>query len=112
MKGTEKILNKLITAVNEIERATSPFAHLVSILDTTPPAAAAITITPIAISIGELNIFIKGVQLKSDNLRVNSFCQIYNESGIWVDQATLPLKDREIENAILNNAKKIKLSLN
>ena len=60
----------------------------------------------------KLNIFIKGVQLKSDNLRVNSFCQIYNESGIWVDQATLPLKDREIENAILNNAKKIKLSLN
>ena len=58
-KGTEKILSKLTTAVNEIESATSPFANLVSTLDVTPPGAAAITITPIAISNGGLNIFIK-----------------------------------------------------
>jgi hypothetical protein len=40
--------SKLIIAVNDIERATSPFAKEVSKLDVTPPGAAAIIITPIA----------------------------------------------------------------
>ena len=46
MSGTVKILNKLIIAVNETERATSPFANFVRIFDVTPPGAAAIIITP------------------------------------------------------------------
>ena len=46
MNGTVKILSKLIIAVNETERATSPFANFVRILDVTPPGAAAIIITP------------------------------------------------------------------
>ena len=40
--------SKLIIAVSDIERATSPFAKEVSMLDVTPPGAAAIIITPIA----------------------------------------------------------------
>ena len=40
--------NKLIIAVSDIDRATSPFAKEVSKLEVTPPGAAAIIITPIA----------------------------------------------------------------
>jgi hypothetical protein len=53
IKGTVITLNKLIIAVREIERATSPLAKEVSILEVTPPGAAAIIITPIASS-GEI----------------------------------------------------------
>ena len=31
----------------------------------------------------KLNIFIKGIELKSNNIKVNSFCQILSESGVW-----------------------------
>ena len=40
----------LITAVKEIDNATSPFAKEVSILEVAPPGAAASIITPMAIS--------------------------------------------------------------
>ena len=40
--------NKLIIAVSDIDRATSPFAKEVSKLEVTPPGAAALIITPIA----------------------------------------------------------------
>ena len=40
--------NKLIIAVSDIDRATSPFAKEVNKFDVTPPGAAAIIITPIA----------------------------------------------------------------
>ena len=50
------MLIKLIIAVKEIERATSPLANLVSTFDVTPPGAAAIIITPRAISNGKLKI--------------------------------------------------------
>ena len=50
--GTLIALNKLITAVRDTESATSPLAKNVNILDVTPPGAAAISITPIAISMG------------------------------------------------------------
>ena len=52
IKGTVKIHNKLTTAVKANDKATSPSANFVSILDVTPPGAAAITITPKAISTG------------------------------------------------------------
>jgi len=48
IKGTVITLNKLIIAVSEIERATSPLANEVNILDVTPPGAAAMIMTPIA----------------------------------------------------------------
>ena len=59
----------------------------------------------------KINIFIKGKELKSNNLEVNSFCQSKTESD-WVDIASDEDDDRKIENAILNKAKKIKLSAN
>ena len=40
--------NKLIIAVSDIDKATSPFAKEVSKLEVTPPGAAAIIMTPIA----------------------------------------------------------------
>ena len=48
--GTVITHNKLIIAVKETDKATSPFANEVIILDVAPPGAAAISITPIAIS--------------------------------------------------------------
>ena len=56
IKGTVIILNKLITAVRDMERATSPFANLVKILEVTPPGAAAIIIKPTANSTGTSNM--------------------------------------------------------
>ena len=43
---TEIILNKLINAVRDTERATSPSANFVRTFEVTPPGAAAINITP------------------------------------------------------------------
>jgi hypothetical protein len=56
IKGTVIMLNKLITAVKDIDNATSPSANLVITLDVTPPGAAAMIITPIAISGGVFKI--------------------------------------------------------
>ena len=52
IKGTVITDIKLTTAVNVTESATSPLANLVNIFDVTPPGAAAIIITPRAISGG------------------------------------------------------------
>lgn len=59
----------------------------------------------------KLNIFIKGKELKTGNLKVKSFCQQFNE-GVWSTSNNTANKDQQIENAILNKAKKLKLSLN
>ena len=48
------MLNKLQTAVNEIDNATSPLANFVITFEVTPPGAAAIIITPNAIAVGTL----------------------------------------------------------
>ena len=53
------ILIKLVIAVKDIERATSPLANFVSTFEVTPPVAAAINITPKANSTGVLKIIIK-----------------------------------------------------
>ena len=58
----------------------------------------------------KLNVFIKGIDLKTDNLKVNSFCQILNDGGNWIDQKIDKQNNIQLENAILNKAKKIKLS--
>ena len=57
----------------------------------------------------KLNIFIKGVELKTDNLKVSSFCQSLIE-GNWIDQEINQNNNAKLENAILNKAKKIRLS--
>ena len=56
MKGTEIMLIKLITAVKDIDKATSPLANFVKTFEVTPPGAAAIIINPNAISKGKLSI--------------------------------------------------------
>tara|TARA_Y100001970_G_C14162551_1_gene819398 strand:- start:417 stop:1001 length:585 start_codon:yes stop_codon:yes gene_type:complete len=58
----------------------------------------------------KLNIFIKGSELKADNIRVGSFCQTLDNNGLWLDKGINHQHNRELENAILNKAKKIKLS--
>ena len=57
----------------------------------------------------KLNIFIRGAELKTENLKVNSFCEnkINND---WVNSSIKDEDNIKIENAILNKAKKIKLS--
>tara|TARA_Y100000996_G_scaffold271195_1_gene213470 strand:+ start:1542 stop:2150 length:609 start_codon:yes stop_codon:yes gene_type:complete len=58
----------------------------------------------------KINIFIKGVELKTENLKVNSFCQKLNEKNVWIDQKINQENNIKLENAILNKAKKIRLS--
>ena len=58
----------------------------------------------------KLNIFVKGVEMKTDNLKVNSFCQTLSKENNWVDEKVDGNNNRQLENAILNKAKKIKLS--
>ena len=57
----------------------------------------------------KINIFIKGYEMKTDNLKVNSFCQSLS-NGQWVDIKNNIDNDAKLENAILNKAKKIRLS--
>ena len=58
----------------------------------------------------KLNIFIRGVELKTDNLKVNSFCQTLSDKNNWIDEKVSSENNIKIENAILNKAKKIRLS--
>jgi len=57
----------------------------------------------------KINIFIRGYEMKTDNLKVNSFCQSLS-NGQWVDLKNNIDNDAKLENAILNKAKKIRLS--
>ena len=63
-------------------------------------------------SLGErckLNIFINGKDLKTENLKVSSFCQSLKNNQ-WVNRASDADSNRKLENAILNKAKKLKLT--
>ena len=60
----------------------------------------------------KINIFIRGVELKTSNLKVNSFCQTLSDTNNWVSNETDIKVNAQIENAILNKAKKLKLSTN
>ena len=56
----------------------------------------------------KLNIFINGSDLKTENLKVSSFCQIYKNQK-WINIKNNVQDNIKIENAILNKAKKIRL---
>jgi len=56
----------------------------------------------------KLNIFITGINLKTENLRVVSFCQEF-KNPTWVNKEIEKDNNIKIENAILNKAKKLKL---
>ena len=57
----------------------------------------------------KLNIFIKGKDLKTDNLKVSSFCQSL-ENSQWVNKRSVKEDNISLENVILNKAKKLKLT--
>ena len=56
----------------------------------------------------KINVFISGAELKTQNLRVSSFCEIFKNNK-WVGVATNNKDNIDLENAILNKAKKLKL---
>ena len=56
----------------------------------------------------KLNIFISGIELKTQNLKVTSFCQSF-ENDRWINKEVDEEDNLKIENAILNKAKKLKL---
>ena len=56
----------------------------------------------------KLNIFISGKSLKTENLKVTSFCQEF-KNQMWVNKKTDKENNTKIENAILNKAKKLRL---
>ena len=56
----------------------------------------------------KLNIFISGMRLNTENLRVTSFCQEFKDPS-WINKRVDQEKNIKIENAILNKAKKLKL---
>ena len=56
----------------------------------------------------KLNIFITGKTLKTENLRVASFCQEL-KNQIWINKKIDENNNIKIENAILNKAKKLRL---
>ena len=57
----------------------------------------------------KLNIFINGKELKTDNLKVSSFCQLFKNNQ-WVNVPSNNDDNTKLENVILNKAKKIKLT--
>ena len=56
----------------------------------------------------KLNIFISGKRLKTENLKVTSFCQEFKDPS-WINKKVDQEDNIKIENAILNKAKKLKL---
>jgi hypothetical protein len=56
----------------------------------------------------KLNIFISGMELNTENLRVTSFCQEFKDPS-WINKRVDQENNIKIENAILNKAKKLKL---
>ena len=56
----------------------------------------------------KINVFISGAELKTQNLRVSSFCEVFKNNK-WVGVKTKNEDNISLENAILNKAKKLKL---
>ena len=56
----------------------------------------------------KINVFISGAELKTQNLRVSSFCEVFKKNK-WVGITTNNQDNIDLENAILNKAKKLKL---
>ena len=56
----------------------------------------------------KLNIFINGNELKTQNLKVTTFCQNFKNQK-WVNINVDDSNNIKLENAILNKAKKLKL---
>jgi hypothetical protein len=57
----------------------------------------------------KLNIFINGQELKTENLKVSSFCQTLKNNQ-WVNAPSKTEDNTKLENVILNGAKILKLT--
>jgi len=57
----------------------------------------------------KLNVFINGKDLKTENLKVSSFCQTLKNNQ-WVNAPSVTEDNTKLENVILNEAKKLKLT--
>jgi hypothetical protein len=57
----------------------------------------------------KLNVFINGKDLKTNNLKVSSFCQTLKNNQ-WVNVPSKIEENIKLENVILNEAKKLKLT--
>ena len=57
----------------------------------------------------KLNIFINGKDLNTNNLKVSSFCQTLKNNQ-WVNIPSKTEENTKLENVILNEAKKLKLT--
>jgi len=57
----------------------------------------------------KLNVFINGKDLKTKNLKVSSFCQKLKNNQ-WVNMPSKTEENIKLENVILNEAKKLKLT--
>ena len=57
----------------------------------------------------KLNVFINGQELKTENLKVSSFCQSLKNNQ-WVNIPSDIDNNTKLENVILNKAKKLKLT--
>ena len=56
----------------------------------------------------KINVFISGAALKTQNLRVASFCEVFKNNK-WIGVNTKKQDNTDLENVILNKAKKLKL---
>ena len=98
------MLIKLVIAVKDIERATSPLANFVSTFEVTPPGAAAINITPNANSTGVLKIIIKKYATMGSNTSWQNI-PIKKSLGLWATLVkSFTVKDAPSPSMISANA--------
>ena len=103
--------NKLIIAVSDIERATSPFAKEVNILDVTPPGAAAIIITPIANS-GAIGHIVTRINATIGSKIICEKAPTKKSRGCFATlKKSLPVSPKPNANIIKANAKGKKTSV-
>ena len=97
--------NKLIIAVSDIERATSPFAKEVNKFDVTPPGAAAIIITPIANSGAIGHIFTRINAIIGSKIICEKLLQKNHEVVFITLKKSAPVKPKPNTNIIKARAK-------
>tara|TARA_Y100000782_G_C9989708_1_gene183868 strand:- start:102 stop:467 length:366 start_codon:yes stop_codon:yes gene_type:complete len=57
----------------------------------------------------KLTVYILDTRLRADGVNVSVFKQVKNEAGEWMDAATDPDTEIQLENAILTRARELKV---
>ena len=110
-KGIVTTQSKLITAVNEIDNATSPLAKEVNKLEVTPPGAAAMIITPIANSGASGHNLTRKKAIIGNKIIWESAPTKKSRGCFKILEKSLPVKPIPKENIIKANAKGKKTSV-